>query len=555
MSRVLPLMFLVGCSGGFEVGSLERLAGITGRIVERDGHPVEGALVSLHAEAEPLVQGRSDAQGRFSLEVSLQDRLQLAVVADQGRGQLRGVQAVAGATQDVGDVQIDDLSLRPEILRLRGLGYEERVTQIDSVDGWLQAYSYDDARYWLFWSGRDPAGRPALKTALFTTEPEESVVEGPLLPPPTFSMLSEFEALRSGDGDPVALIAIDDERWLLSPRETLRLAYTRDEFALVGAFLSANETTIVWEGRRLDGPGMIVERWSSTGVRTLSRPLPRLNRGRWASSDVSRGRQDRRVVVNTARDGQSWIATLDLATLAVDFVTPEQPVLFLGATKDDALIMVLGGDLTQTAPSTVWRVDDSGPRKLMDAAPAGPWGSAVLHDARLYLVDRGEPGLWTLDVISGETSRWYRPDVLDASFQASCMSPQPPQGSSCRLVWASETRARFAVWPCSGGSCSIDVNEEAEARTLVFTNAQSEPEFVVASPNRRWDAWTRSAGGHHQTFLAAGDAPASAFQQVTFVLRPRFYLGFSRDERWIYNLLQDPRDGQWQIFRVSTETR
>lgn len=81
-------------------------ARVTGRVVDRSGSPVAGAEVRVGSEANP-VAGRTDASGRFDVQVTPAARVPIYVRSGDYSGRKEAASVAAGAVVDVGDVVVE----------------------------------------------------------------------------------------------------------------------------------------------------------------------------------------------------------------------------------------------------------------------------------------------------------------------------------------------------------------------------------------------------------------------------------------------------------------
>lgn len=116
---------------------------VQGRALLRDDSPVPDIVAHLvGAEDAPVQSTRTDSQGRFVFSAAPVGAHRIVLNDGNGWGALWPVTIYSGGTNDVGDVRLGLLEDLPEILAMRGVGYEERLTRSSGNYVW-PVYSSD----------------------------------------------------------------------------------------------------------------------------------------------------------------------------------------------------------------------------------------------------------------------------------------------------------------------------------------------------------------------------------------------------------------------------
>jgi hypothetical protein len=130
------LSALSGCGGGVSGRQhLEGLTTVTGRVLNLSGQPAVGVPVRLYGAdlpADPIAGGQTDGDGRFVLSGIPAGRIHLAMHDGMGSGDLREIDLEALGENDAGDIPLAPMTNFADAVLLRGLGYEERVTNSES---------------------------------------------------------------------------------------------------------------------------------------------------------------------------------------------------------------------------------------------------------------------------------------------------------------------------------------------------------------------------------------------------------------------------------------
>lgn len=119
------LLLLAGC-GRFTAD--DGRAVLVGQVLTADSAPVPGARVLLITGRSPELEVRTGADGRFTLEGSSGEH-GLLVLTQGDRGAWRGgLNLRAAGTTDVGTLEEGPVWAHPEVLWLRGTGFDEQLT-------------------------------------------------------------------------------------------------------------------------------------------------------------------------------------------------------------------------------------------------------------------------------------------------------------------------------------------------------------------------------------------------------------------------------------------
>ncbi len=131
MRNFLAIAFCVLAAAG--CGRFDTLAQfpqtvLLGRVLGNDGTPQPNVDVYLVPQSAAEWQAKSDADGRFRVEVSA-GTFRLALHDQLGNGLVQPVTLYPAGENDVGDLRIDSLQRSPAVVDITGIGYEERVTR------------------------------------------------------------------------------------------------------------------------------------------------------------------------------------------------------------------------------------------------------------------------------------------------------------------------------------------------------------------------------------------------------------------------------------------
>lgn len=193
-------------------------AELTGRVVDREGHPVFGAKVMLIRSRRPVATTKTTADGRFSLTSSAEPASLLALAGEADEGAWRSEFRLRAAGQtDLGDLELEKVWAHDEVLWLRDTGYDEQLSRPE-----------DELQY--LWGGKP--GEPLLATKLLRThqqvvrvlddgttqlladepwvDPFSVTVEPGTPPPPVLSV----SAARSAGGTPYVLLVEGGFSWV-----------------------------------------------------------------------------------------------------------------------------------------------------------------------------------------------------------------------------------------------------------------------------------------------------------------------------------------------------
>ncbi len=546
MKRVVWCLLAAGCSGEFDVGTPDLLAEIEGRLV-RNGDVVPSARVSLHRDRDPIAQVRSDAGGRFRIGVRTEGRLKLAVHAGEGIGALLDVVATPGVRADVGTLELRPLHERPEVLALRGLGYEERVTGLPSSDGQLYATSLDEGRQLLLVSATQE-GIPVVLTSALDMAETATTVSWPTLAPAEAT--SYAVRLRADEAEPVVYVRTfadggeESRDWLVGP-DRATVIDQGERRRIIGLYDDGLEITVLWQGDLTEGPQLALERWNREGERVLTRSLHDLGRpASWPSVGV------RHLLVWDPGSATPSVSALDLWRLTVEPCGPQPSFEWSLTTNDDATLAVFADQQTRR----IVRIDDQGCRVLAEVVVSASAGWPRLVEDTLYLVAGASFGLWAVDVKQGDVAYIDRGQVDDADLQA-CLDASPG-AATCELAEVWDDRIRLSVRPCPSESdfCMVDVYEDSSSRSVPLVSSVTLRTELHSSDGGRWDVWTRPVdNGPIHAFLAPGIGVGARFRQATWFPRDHFFLAFGPSQRWLYTVMRDPRDDRVQVFRVPVE--
>ena len=548
ISLVGLLVLLVGCSGGLEAGQLGAPARVEGRVLDESGVPMPGVQVTLHRRRDAIARVETGPDGRFMLEGLFEGTLSMVAYAGQERGRLLKVDTIPAVTIDVGDVSLDRLRLQPEVLELRGVGYEERVDELPG-DITIVTQVSDDRWFVLSVEGFGSG---------FTIHPISlSLSSGA----PEIRMGASFEGsayiseASSLGGDNVLVVGADASGawaywWLKEGGASRRLENPLERLA--GARITDGHLDILWyqndrlAHQRYAPDGTLIETvyLDFEGLAIVAYP---------ASFDRRRDR----VVLLAAVDDTLWSYDLADQTLVPTGFTG--PVSWVYGTPYGSLIASLDS-LGATEVSLV-RIDTTGAETVAMYPRNCEFGSCIWHagfsEDRLFYRVEGLPGLFSVNVTDGRIST---PAFLQSEHsQLSACRTIFGESDTCFVHFVSEGRARVEIWttiPGNEKAWAVDVTDDGQVRSLEVDFQGFLRRSLHASAQRQWDAYVNvTVNGHAQVFTAPLGAPADAFSPVTFVPRDHSFVGFGPAEEWVYSLVRDPLTSRQQLFRAPVEAR
>jgi hypothetical protein len=128
------LLFLLAASASTScagLGGTDGEAVVVVHAVEH-GQPAQGLVVfALADDSQHLGSSTTDAAGEARITVSRAGAMWLAANAGLGHGFVTRVTVQAHGTTDVGERAVTLLDEQPAVFELKGVGYEERVTELD----------------------------------------------------------------------------------------------------------------------------------------------------------------------------------------------------------------------------------------------------------------------------------------------------------------------------------------------------------------------------------------------------------------------------------------
>lgn len=134
MSKPMLALILVTSCGGFrDYGDVSRTSRATIRLVD-DNQPARGVRVRVVTPtSEPMGEAITDDDGVAAVELSNSGRAWLVVNTGDGRGTLVRFTATPEGKNDLGERSLAPLTEFPDLLTLRNVGFEERLTDGDDT--------------------------------------------------------------------------------------------------------------------------------------------------------------------------------------------------------------------------------------------------------------------------------------------------------------------------------------------------------------------------------------------------------------------------------------
>lgn len=162
LTRMRMLLAVLALAAGLGCGRLtvdDGRADVVGQVVDRDGAAVAGVRVMLIRDRRPTAETTTGADGRFALHGTPGPAGVFGLLdstTDQGvwRG---GLDLLPTGRTDVGTLELEAVWAHPEVLWLRGTGFDEQLTRPEDALTYL-------------WGGG--AGEPLLATHQGTSELE-----------------------------------------------------------------------------------------------------------------------------------------------------------------------------------------------------------------------------------------------------------------------------------------------------------------------------------------------------------------------------------------------
>ncbi len=141
---LLAWLAVLGCCGALTTD--DGIATLTGRVVDRAGGPQQGAQIAVVRNRRPIATTVTDVEGRFSLEVPAGEAALFGLQNEHtDEGVWRpGLSLRPAGTTDLGELELEKVWAYPDVLWLRGVGYDEQLTTPEDGVQLLWAGSRDE---------------------------------------------------------------------------------------------------------------------------------------------------------------------------------------------------------------------------------------------------------------------------------------------------------------------------------------------------------------------------------------------------------------------------
>lgn len=510
---------------------------VEGRVVDVDGVPVQGVVVFL-VGAQERNQGLTDSEGMFVLDGLTQSTASLVVNNGAGLGGLVQLTNAGGAV--VGDIVIEPLRHFPELVRLKHVEFEERltddmweVTRFQTVLPTGHILSVDARGHELRVRRLEPetgaaeilwSGSVARTAWLYSDSWRTKVLGDRILVLPVGAVGDEVLLLdvASATGEVVAQVPVE------SPNHTVVWA-GMDRVVMVQTFqVEDPDVESHWTFRSWNvSTGQIGPSGEGNGYCLPSNG----NSGRVLCNSDG-------VAVIDAVSGEVWVHDSPNAYHAVLL----EDSLYVWSVDDGQWAL----DSVALDTKTVVR-DFQGP-----PIASGSYGGSLLASAATkHLMvygdtDTGFANLWRLDVSTGGIEAF----VQTLSIAGDEMQVCPPStGCQMRLL--------------DGGTIRVSwyLPEAVQAVVVDFAGDLAAPTNARVVP-ASWRAPVVSDGlevvvtpdmdGNGQIFAEWIGGDSLGPESRSWLRTDHRVFGVSADNAWIYYTTKDPLTGREQLFRVAT---
>jgi hypothetical protein len=608
---LVVLLILASCARG-QIDQLTSGEGaLVGRAVDATGAPVAGVRVILLGAAR--AETATGADGRFAIGEAPAGKATLVLNDGQGHGHLRELSIYPHGTNDAGDTFLEDLTRFPEMVLLRDVGFEERISSAPGDLG-TAVYSSDGSMAYGVRAAIDAA--PTL-VAISTADGSETPLGNSPAAPDLDLLADRYLLLRytvpdlkGGPDVPwMAVVNLTTGNWLHGESATV-LDWWRGSADLFFILRKPSGALYVHTLLRI---GLGGNAHTEVGV------LPAGVDGHDASSDlpVLVAHDDERVVfvvrhgcsaqpdaecdadrqanpyaidvyaldvasgassmVATVRHGDNGLRTYNrgrdaseatydpvghqLYLIREDLPDPTDPVR-LTATHLTRLDVPQGTatDLLTTAsgdPTLVWFIEGAGPGAFFLAR-------LVLHDnvyqwvsyARFDLASgklTDVPGIYTVPGLELHFCGVQDFRAPLPFFPFNCTMGVAPSGAT-RLNAMIFFDTNYHQPPAGLGQITatiVDVDENGvEQRRRAFPYRIAQVPQLTTSRDGAHEAVLLRGGGFDQVWVASTQSPHAPFARATFLPSDHSRLGTSSDGSWLY-LARDPLSGYVQLFRMA----